>query len=211
MQKMSRPPSSSSSATGQALATLVQSAICRTKVRHRPFPSLFYYPGLNTTPIWKHEEFTTITKTLQTSYTDILTEYETLRAMKKSSDYGSDDQKLHTGQWDWFSYVSKGRRQSEFAIHCPKTVEILESFHKPSLMLGTPFSFAFFSTMHPQSTIKPHTSPCNLRVRCHFPLLLPKEGDYGIRIADQIVRWEVGKPLFFDDAYEHEGKELLLS
>lgn len=193
-----------------ALATLVQSAICRTKVGHRPCPSLFYFPGLNTQPVWKPDQFS-FTKQLEASYTDILTEYQQLRSMKMKSDYGSDEQKLHSGQWDWHSYVSKGKRQSDFAIHCPKTVDLLESLQSPRLMIGTPFSFAFFSTMHAHSSIKPHSSPCNLRVRCHFPLILPKQSnDFGMRIANHTVQWETGKALYFDDSYEHEGKFIFL-
>ena len=43
-------------------------------------------------------------------------------------------------------------------------------------MLGTPFSFSFFSTLHAQSVIAPHSGPSNLRLRCHLPLIVPKAG-----------------------------------
>ncbi len=205
----------SSNASAHQLATILQSAMCRTRVRHRPWPSLFYFPGLSTMPIWHHHEHFThdfqksgsfaFINELEASYDDILKEYLHLKARQQKSDYTGDDKKLHQGQWDWLSYVQKGSRQSDFAIHCPKTTELLESFKNPSLMLDTPFSFAFFSTMHPNSTIAAHTSPVNLRVRCHFPLIVPKEGDCGMRIADQTVRWKEGKVLLFDDAYDHEG------
>ena len=29
-------------------------------------------------------------------------------------------------------------------------------------------------------------------------------GDVGMKIGNEIVRWEAGKPLLFDDTYEHE-------
>lgn len=41
--------------------------------------------------------------------------------------------------------------------------------------------------------------------RCHLPLVIP-EGDCGMEIGGKTVKWEVGKPLFFDDCYEHKGK-----
>jgi aspartate beta-hydroxylase len=205
------------------LATIFQSAMCRTRVRHRPWPSLFFFPGLATKPIWHHQDqnihaqdilnnknhFRFLNE-LEASYNDILKEYYNLKSLEMKSDYGGDDKKLHKGQWDWLSYVQKGSRQSNFAVHCPRTVELLESFSNPSLMLNTPFSFAFFSTMYPNSTIAAHTSPVNLRVRCHFPLIIPKEGDCGIRVADHVVRWKEGKAFLFDDSFEHEGKRLLL-
>jgi aspartyl/asparaginyl beta-hydroxylase (cupin superfamily) len=40
--------------------------------------------------------------------------------------------------------------------------------------------------------------------RCHLPLVIP-EGDCGMEIGGKTVKWEVGKPLFFDDCYEHKG------
>lgn len=44
---------------------------------------------------------------------------------KTASDYdtGGDggEHKLHSGKWDWHSYVLKGRRQDAFRQHCPLT------------------------------------------------------------------------------------------
>ena len=81
------------------------------------------------------------------------------------------------GKWDWHSYVLKGKVQPLFAEHCPETNRLLQEFHKQAfLMLGTPFSFSFFSTLHAQSVIAPHSGPSNLRLRCHLPLIVPKAG-----------------------------------
>ena len=102
----------------------------------------------------------------------------------------------------------KGIRQASFAANCPKTTEILESFASPKLMLHTPFSFAFFSVLNKQSSIAAHYGPCNIRVRCHFPLILPKEiSKCGMEIGGKQVEWKVGEPLFFDDSYEHRGMQ----
>ena len=40
-------------------------------------------------------------------------------------------------------------------------------------MAGTPFSFCFFSTLHAGAEIAAHSGPCNLRLRCHLPLIVP--------------------------------------
>lgn len=190
-------------------ATIVQSAVCRTNVFHRPNPSLFSFPGLNTQPIWSSQLFPDLVQALKDNHQVILSEYEALIRSQTKSDYAhqGEDQhkKLHKGDWDWHSYILKGKRQADFAIQCPQTASLLESFQFPRLMMGTPFSFAFFSTMHPNTSISAHTSPCNLRIRCHYPLILPTTGDIGMRVADKVVNWQVGEPIFFDDSYEHEG------
>jgi aspartyl/asparaginyl beta-hydroxylase (cupin superfamily) len=187
----------------EAMATIIKSGLCKTNVRHRPAPSMFFFPGITSSEFWPKHLFP-FTEQLEDAFPIIYKEYQELKR-KKPSDYGTDEaSKLHTGQWDWHSYVLNGKRQSDFAQYCPQTVELLESFRSPRLMTGTPFSYAFFSTLHPNSKIAAHTGPCNLRVRCHFPLEVP-EGDCALRIADIETKWEVGKPIFFDDSYIHEG------
>eukprot|EP01035_Chromulina_nebulosa_P008820 gene8820-11929_t len=163
-------------------ATILQSAICRTKHMHRPFPTLFYFPGLASAPIF-HPDMFNFTSRLEALYSDILHEYTAFKAASPSSDYIiQEEHKLHGGTWDWKSYILKGKKQSHFAAHCPITVEFLESLQNPKLMSQTPFSFSFFSTLAGNSEISPHYGPCNLRIRCHFPLIVPS-GDCGMEVA----------------------------
>lgn len=194
-------------------ATLIQSAICRTNVRLRPFPTLFYYPGLTSIPVWNiHDNIPSqsglikISEKLSTNYDVILSEYINMREKtKNNSDYDVKDGHLHEGRWDWNSFVLKGKKQSSFSSLCPQTADILESFTDPKLMIDTPFSYAFFSTLCSGSSIKSHYGPCNLRIRCHFPLIVPSTGDLGMIIGSSSAhRWEIGKAIFFDDTFQHQ-------
>ena len=38
----------------------------------------------------------------------------------------------------------------------------------------------------------------------HLPLVVPEPERCGIRVAGEARRWEVGKAMIFDDAFEHE-------
>jgi len=138
---------------------------------------------------------------------------------------GSESDKLHSGTWDWHSYVLSGNVQPKFKEYCPKTVQILQEF-QDSLFFDiteddsitnttNPFGFCFFSTLGGKSYIKPHTGSMNLRLRLHLPLIVPsntKPDAYstkpqtkcGIRVGDQIRSWEEGKVVVLDDSYEHE-------
>ncbi|CAM9453160.1 unnamed protein product [Phaeothamnion confervicola] len=73
-------------------------------------------------------------------------------------------------------------------------------------MLGTPFAYAFFSTLRAGSAIQPHTAPCNLRLRCHLPLAVPSDDPElcGMRVGDETRPWREGRLTVFDDSYEHE-------
>jgi hypothetical protein len=102
----------------------------------------------------------------------------------------SDHFSTRTHHRDWNSFILKGKVQPEFVQSCPATVAFFQRFRhnygEPShataakggqgsirLMTDTPFSFAFFSTLHPQTTIAPHHGPSNIRLRCHLPLTVP--------------------------------------
>ena len=159
-------------------AKLIQSAVCKTNVRHRPNPSLFVFPGLYSQPFYDSSLFP-FKSQIQSKFTEVKDEYLKLKKQGPQSDYSTKqscetEHKLHSGEWDWNSYILKGVRQSFFASNCPNTVELLESLNSPKLMVDTPFSFSFFSTLHKNSSISSHYGPCNLRIRCHLPIIVPE-------------------------------------
>lgn len=165
------------------MATIIQSGLCKTNTLiARPNPSLFFFPGLSTKPVFNKEQFE-ISDMLKSAAPQIIDEYKHWYSLPQTvSDYKlvTDEHKLHEGKWEWNSYILKGKRQSEFAVRCPKTVDMLESV--PNLMHSVPFSYAFFSTLKQKSKIAAHYGPCNIRIRCHLPLIVP-EGDCGMRIG----------------------------
>ena len=124
------------------------------------------------------------------------------------------DDALHSGTWDWHSYVLRGVKNERFRERCPKTAEVIDSLDKEGMLFGTPFSFCFFSTLHGNSSIQAHSGPMNLRLRMHLPLIVPKSSSNqernnskpttGITVADQMREWNEGKALVLDDSYVHE-------
>jgi len=157
----------------------------------------------------KRTMYQTISNLLESNLEVITSEYKNIRKIRES-DYQvqKDEHTLHAGKWDWNSYVLKGHRQAEFASIAPRTVEILESI--PGFMTKLPFSYAFFSTLKGQSSIASHYGPCNLRIRCHFPLVTPETSqmqgtrkELGMEVGGHQIQWKKGKPVFFDDSYAH--------
>jgi Aspartyl/Asparaginyl beta-hydroxylase len=150
------------------------------------------------------------------------------------------------GKWDWLSYMTKGNvltsstqstSSSSFHQAFPQTSSILEALRSKStngatasnpmlrnqLLEHLPFGYVFFSTLHEQTHILPHTSPINFRLRIHVPLFVPKQVPLsqspqqltvnvddihqptcGIRVGNTIREWYAGKSLVLDDSYEHE-------
>ena len=209
--------STSSGTPEKAMASVVQGpSLLRTGL-HRPSPSLMILPGLRSLPFWTSFDGTTnriayqdpmLTHVVECLEANVATFQEEYNRQKSSipSDYdsgGEHDKKLHSGSWDWHSYMMQGRISDRFMENFPETARILQNLRDDQLLFeGTPFGFAFFSTLYPHSSIQPHTAPMNFRLRLHLPLQVPKE--CGIRVGPLSQEWVTGRALVLDDSYEHQ-------
>lgn len=182
---------------------LLKSAVIRVNNSLRPFPTLFFFPGLRSSPIWNTKDFKTC-QILEENYSIIKKEFldATKNNLNLENDYklGDHEKSLHKGNWEWFSYITKGAKKDNFKQYFPKTNDILDSI--PDKMLELPFSYCFFSRLAPKSTISAHYGPCNIRLRIHLALDIPDE--CGLKVAEVNKKWEEGKCLIFDDTYLHE-------
>lgn len=231
----------------RANATIVKHGLLWFKQNpKRQRPTLFSFPGITAQPFWTREDLLSRQRNhpsnpsqsrakkgdlpgdwiqaLEDGTPAIAAEYQQLVSKTQGTgtedDYqrSGDEHKLHSGQWTWQSFIQKGIWQREMCEACPNTFQILQRI--PGLMLDLPFSYCFFSSLKPNSTIAPHYGPMNLRIRCHLPLLLPStveetkghfpvEGgsyqpQFGMRITDEVSTWHLGKACFFDDSFLHE-------
>lgn len=76
-------------------------------------------------------------------------------------------------------------------------------------MLDVPFSSSYLSIMKPITSLDKHFGPCNIRLRCHLPLVLPDDEEACfIRVGGQVKFWKEGELAIFDDTYEHESCNL---
>jgi len=184
---------------------ILQSAKLSFNTINRPNPSLCYLPGLTSSPIWNEKDFKSCL-ILKENYTIIRDEY--LNAYKNSilnNDYSIKDteHKLHKGEWNWYSYIQKGKINTFFENAFPKTTKILSSLD--DLMIKVPFSYSFFSELKPDSLIEPHYGPCNIRLRIHFGIDIPYNinEDCYMNIQEVSFNWENGECVVFDDSYLH--------
>ena len=122
-----------------------------------------------------------------------------LRNMLPSFQDISRDQMILTqdDQWKTFFLFGMGNRAKLNCALCPETTRLVEQI--PGMMT------AFFSILGPGKHIPPHRGLFKGLIRYHLGLLVPEPAHAcRIRVDDQIVHWEEGKSLVFDDTYEHE-------
>ena len=183
---------------------LVKSAKLTVNNLKRPNPSLFIFPGITWKPFWNPDDIPSALK-LEKSYDLIKNEF--LQAKMNNlliNDYSlsSNENMLHKGEWNWFSYVLKGKRNSKFSEVFPETNRILNSLD--DLLVDLPFAYSFFSELKPNSEISPHYGACNLRLRIHLGIDIPNDNDNCfINIEEKSVNWKNGETIVFDDTYIH--------
>ena len=100
------------------------------------------------------------------------------------------------GKWRSFFLYGYGYPVEENIVRCPKTAEAVSRI--PNL------NSAFFSILKPGTHIPAHRGVTKGLITCHLGLVVPKEGDCRMRVDDQIVHWDEGECLVFDDTYDHE-------
>ncbi|MEG3126734.1 aspartyl/asparaginyl beta-hydroxylase domain-containing protein [Pantoea cypripedii] len=109
-----------------------------------------------------------------------------------------DQKRISKGDnWKTFGMYVYGQRIDENCEICPRTAAAVSAI--PNMKT------AMFSILKPHYHIVPHRGPTRAVVRVHLGLIVPKEADkVWIRVDDQILHWEEGKVVVFDDSYEHE-------
>lgn len=100
-------------------------------------------------------------------------------------------------KWKTFFLQGFGHKAEKNRSLCPETTKILDQV--PGLLTG------FFSILHPGKHIPAHRGIFKGIVRTHLGLVIPgKPGDCRMRVGEDIIQWEAGKAVFFDDTYNHE-------
>ena len=100
-------------------------------------------------------------------------------------------------KWKTFFLYGYGEKAEENCARCPRTTELVEQV--PGM------TTAFFSILSPGKHIPPHRGPYKGVLRYHLGLKVPEPAEKcRIRVDDQVVHWEEGESIVFDDTYNHE-------
>jgi beta-hydroxylase len=99
--------------------------------------------------------------------------------------------------WKTFFLYGYGEKAEENCARCPRTTDLIEQV--PGM------TTAFFSILSPGKHIPPHRGPYKGVLRYHLGLKVPDPAEKcRIRVDDEIVYWEEGESMVFDDTYNHE-------
>ena len=103
--------------------------------------------------------------------------------------------------WTAIHLWQNGRRVEANAIHCPRTMALLDTLPQP--VIPGACQNAMFSLLGPGIAIPPHVGINNARLVCHLPLVVPP--GCWFRVGAETRLWQRGEAFVFDDTIEHEA------
>ncbi len=156
---------------------------------------------ISTTPQISNEEFDWVAR-LESAWPEIRAELDHL--LEHPEDIPSfhqispDQKRISKGDnWKTFGLYVFGKRIEQNCELCPRTAAAVSSI--PNMRT------AMFSILKPHYHIVPHKGPTRAVVRAHLGVKVPKDWkNVWIRVDDQILNWQEGKVVLFDDSFEHE-------
>jgi aspartate beta-hydroxylase len=160
-------------------------------------PRMNTYPGLTKCAFHDPQLFP-VTRALEAAFDPICSEIAGLAEAAFSPELESH--LMESGAWDVFMFYERGRKNAQNCSQCPTIARIIDSHNT----LRTQAGVLYVSKLVPQSHIRAHRGPTNIRMRCHLGVRIP-DGDCAIRVGEEVRRWRAGECLVFDDSLEHEA------
>ncbi len=166
-----------------------------------------FVPGLKAVAWWDNVDDYKWATALSMSYKVIRDEF---LSVLKSEDLKSgnnvwagalsDDAASYGEGWTTLVLVNRGQWDETNAKLFPKTSRAIEKS-------GIPMAEAFFASMKPHTSIKPHSDFTNFVLTSHLPLVIPENGNNKCRLAvgDETRQWIEGKVMLFDTSIYHDA------
>jgi beta-hydroxylase len=103
----------------------------------------------------------------------------------------------HDDKWKTFFLYGFGYKIDKNCQRCPETTKLIEKV--PGMKT------ALFSILSPHKHIPEHRGVYKGLLRYHLGLIVPEpRARCRIRLGNDVVHWEEGKSILFDDTYLHE-------
>eukprot|EP00571_Detonula_confervacea_P008141 CAMPEP_0172320278 /NCGR_PEP_ID=MMETSP1058-20130122/40176_1 /TAXON_ID=83371 /ORGANISM="Detonula confervacea, Strain CCMP 353" /LENGTH=356 /DNA_ID=CAMNT_0013035511 /DNA_START=245 /DNA_END=1315 /DNA_ORIENTATION=+ len=168
-----------------------------------------YVPGLKAVAWWDEVDELAWAQALEKSYPAIREEFlsimsspDTLESEGNNIWAGalSTDAQSYGEGWKTLVLLNRGQWDDTNAKLFPITSKAI---HKS----GAPVAEAFFASMAPQTSIKPHSDFTNFVLTSHVPLVIPENGNNKCRLSvgDETRQWLEGKVILFDTSIYHDA------
>lgn len=160
------------------------------KSEQRPYA--FYAPHLKAISFGQSDK---ISAYLEQNFQQICEEFTTVAPPEIAT---PSKALVSEGTWNTFPLRRSSKLQSENIARCPQSWKIAEQC---PLLEGIEGG-VYFSIVYPDTHIRSHCGPSNVRYRYH--LTIEEAENARIRSGSEWRSWEQGQCLILDDSFEHE-------
>ncbi|KAL7526916.1 hypothetical protein ACHAWF_001966 [Thalassiosira exigua] len=168
-----------------------------------------YVPGLRAVAWWDDVEDVAWARSLSKSYPAVREEFRSV--MADPSALRSEGNNVWAGAlttdaesygegWKTLVLLNRGQWDETNAKLFPVASKAIHSS-------GVPAAEAFFASMKPHTSIKPHSDFTNFVLTSHLPLVVPENGNDKCRLSvgDETRQWLEGKVILFDTSIYHDA------
>lgn len=157
-----------------------------------------YQPYGSDRPVYRPEDFWFVAH-LEANYPRIRAELDAVTDSGRHDFAPVEEPLLGAGKWDQVILYEAGRRQDRGCAMFPVTAAVVEQIPEATT-LGP--GVVTLSWLEPGTHIVPHCGHTNTQLRVHLGLQVPDR--VSIRVGEQLLTWQEGRCIVFDDSYEHE-------
>jgi aspartyl/asparaginyl beta-hydroxylase (cupin superfamily) len=193
--------SPASAAAGQTVPPLPPLYRIGKRLRHRISAIIARSSTVGDTPVYDPRLFPWVTE-LEARWGEIRAEATRLleheAGIPPLAEISPDHRRIAPpGKWKSFFLIGYGYRLEENCRRCPRTAEAVAAI--PGL------NSAFFSILAPGAHIPRHRGVTKAILTAHLGLVVPVRREAcRMQVADQMLLWEEGRVLVFDDTAYHE-------
>jgi aspartate beta-hydroxylase len=168
--------------------------------RHPLQRPLQFYPSAPSEPLIAADQFW-FTQALEASYPQVREEFDRVTDAESAGFLPAHEEAslIGAGTWKRILFWNQGVRNPEALGLFPVLSSVIDSIPE---VTTAGVGVVSLSWLQPGTRLVPHCGSSNGRLRVHFAIKVP-EGT-GMRVAEEIVTWEEGKCVVFDDSFEHE-------
>ena len=203
MRRLSGTGEKLDSKVGQGSAAPVPGRLFRIgkKLRHKVSFIVARSSKVGDRPVFDADSFPWIAG-LETRWPEIRAELEAILAHRDAipplASISPDHRRIAPpGKWKSFVLQGYGYRVEENLRRCPRTAEAIAAI--PGL------NSAFFSILDPGTHIPRHRGVTKAILTAHLGLIVPPDrNSCRMQLDDQLLHWEEGRTLVFDDTFHHE-------
>ncbi|WP_405059143.1 aspartyl/asparaginyl beta-hydroxylase domain-containing protein [Kribbella sp. NBC_01505] len=177
---------------------LTEIAISEGMWRHPLQRPSHYLASLPPRPVYDPADFW-FCSYLEENYRQIRAELDAQVDPAVSGFLPVDEPLVSAGRWDQVVFYESGYRFEDACARFPVTASLIDGIPEAA---AAGIGVVTLSWLAPGTRIVPHCGSTNARLRVHLGLRTPPGAR--LRVGDEVLSWEEGRCLVFDDSFEHE-------